>query len=328
MTNHDILSPGGDTLASVQLDELYLARMRQIEEEENRNVAGEGDIINNYTIDYNNAPNNTNFIDVVDNYNTNKTGSDSDSSDTMSESESSLSNEDEDVDLNREGIVRKSKSSRRSRRVYKLDEDENAYLLVYTKPIKPPTFSTIVTQWRFVLRVIQFLFACLSFIMICITALDVNYPSTVQTSSGINLYMFTSLSSIFIGLSCLIIYCYPRFFEIVPHRYKRISRVEVGFDVLLFGLYLSSSAALSAYGECPVRQAGNDTTGSCVTWNLCKGFGYASAALYFVSIVYGIADLSRHLWGIEKHGVMFARGTWVQKEKEKKKSKKNKKKNN
>ncbi|KAJ3339581.1 hypothetical protein HDU93_007998 [Gonapodya sp. JEL0774] len=76
--------------------------------------------------------------------------------------------------------------------LYKEDLEE---LLLFTKSVRPPTFFQTVREFRFIFRAIQFCVAIGSFICLSVASFDVNYPSTLIGTSGINFMCATSVSS-------------------------------------------------------------------------------------------------------------------------------------
>ncbi|RKO91878.1 hypothetical protein BDK51DRAFT_27139 [Blyttiomyces helicus] len=192
------------------------------------------------------------------------------------------------------------------------DESATERLLVFTRAVPLPRRMETVSEWRFLLRLTQMLFAGGAFASLSTASFNVNYTSAVLGVSGINLMCFTSISSIFASIACLIVYCFPAFLGIPPHRHPRFSRVEVAIDFLFLGLWIAAPTVLVVYGQCP-RHAFSTSPNSisCLPWNMCTAFGYAAVAAFLGTFTMGVRDLRKFgFFAQTASGTMFARGSW------------------
>ncbi|KAJ3138874.1 hypothetical protein HDU90_000779 [Geranomyces variabilis] len=159
----------------------------------------------------------------------------------------------------------------------------------------------------------QLFMAGAAFASLATASFNVNYTSAVLAKSGINLMSFVSISSLFVSFGCILVYCFPAFTGVPPHRHPRFSRVEVGLDLVYLGFWIAAPTVLVRYGNCP-RLTFSTSPGnvSCLPWNMCTAFGYAAAALFLGTLLMGIRDLIRFgLWHTGRgNGVMWARGSW------------------
>ncbi|KAJ3159407.1 hypothetical protein HDU86_001725 [Geranomyces michiganensis] len=187
------------------------------------------------------------------------------------------------------------------------------HLLLYTRAVPLPKRFETVTEYRFLMRMTQLFMAGAAFASLATASFNVNYTSAVLAKSGINLMSFVSISSLFVSFGCILVYCFPAFTGVPPHRHPRFSRVEVGLDLVYLGFWIAASTVLVRYGNCP-RLTFSTAPGdvSCLPWNMCTAFGYAAAALFLGTFVMGVRDLLRYgLWKTGRgNGVMWARGSW------------------
>lgn len=125
----------------------------------------------------------------------------------------------------------------------------------------------------------------------------------------------------------MVLYLYPSFLGVPPHRYWRFSRIEVTVDLLYIGFWIASSSTVALFNNCPrsllkIFTTNSDPTSaesiqaqSCLPWNMCFAFGYGTAALFFFTFVIGCRDLWFHGWfSANKHigtsTFQGARGNW------------------
>ncbi|KAJ3042693.1 hypothetical protein HDV00_006750 [Rhizophlyctis rosea] len=208
-------------------------------------------------------------------------------------------------------------------------------LLLYTRAVPLPKRVDTITEYRFLLRLTQTLIAAASFVSLVTSTFNVNYAPYVLATSGMNMMVLTSISSFFVSFCCILVYFFPSYLSIPPHRHPRFSRVEVSIDFLYILGWFGAASAMLYYRQCPrikgaIPAANNyDTTAfnlpgiindnkSCqVSWLMCIGFGYGCAVLFMTTFVMGLRDLWLHgFWGDEGNSVMFARGSWKEIEKE------------
>ncbi|KAI9090014.1 hypothetical protein DFS34DRAFT_654297 [Phlyctochytrium arcticum] len=187
------------------------------------------------------------------------------------------------------------------------------HLLLYTRAVPLPKRFETITEYRFLMRMTQLLLAGAAFASLATASFNVNYTSAVLAVSGINLMCFTSISSLFVSFGCILVYCFPAFIGVPPHRHPRFSRVEVAVDFVYLGFWTAAPSVLVWYGKCP-RLAFSTAADavSCLPWNMCTAFGYACAALFLGTLSMGLRDLKRYgFFGMGKgNGVMWARGSW------------------
>ncbi|KAI9005340.1 hypothetical protein BC832DRAFT_483427 [Gaertneriomyces semiglobifer] len=190
------------------------------------------------------------------------------------------------------------------------------HLLLYTRAVPLPRRFETITEYRFLMRMTQLLLAGAAFASLATASFNVNYTSAVLAVSGINLMCFTSISSIFVSIGCIIVYCFPAFIGVPPHRHPRFSRVEIGVDAIYVGFWIAAPSVLVWYGKCPrlAFSTQPDELASCLPWNMCTIFGYACAVLFMGTLVMGLRDIKKHgLWSSGRgNGVMWAKGTWAE----------------
>ncbi|KAI8919978.1 hypothetical protein DFJ77DRAFT_450690 [Powellomyces hirtus] len=195
----------------------------------------------------------------------------------------------------------------------RLPRKSATHLLLYTRAVPLPKRFETVTEYRFLMRMTQSFMAVAAFASLATASFNVNYTSAVLAVSGINLMTFTSISSLFVSFGCIIVYCFPAFIGVAPHRHPRFSRVEVAVDLVYLGFWLAAPSVLVWYGRCPrlTFSTAPDAI-SCLPWNMCTAFGFASAALFLGTFIMGFRDLARYgLWNTGRgNGVMWARGSW------------------
>ncbi|KAI8823447.1 uncharacterized protein EV422DRAFT_488151, partial [Fimicolochytrium jonesii] len=187
------------------------------------------------------------------------------------------------------------------------------HLLLYTRAVPLPKRLETATEYRFLMRLTQMFMAGAAFASLATASFNVNYTSSVLAVSGINLMCFTSISSLFVSFGSILVYCFPAFIGVPPHRHPRFSRVEVGVDILYFGFWVAAPIVLLKYGRCPRLTFGlSPESISCLPWSMCTAFGFACAALFLGTVVMGIRDLKRYgVWNAGRgNGVMWARGSW------------------
>ncbi|KAJ3012677.1 hypothetical protein HKX48_006165 [Thoreauomyces humboldtii] len=190
------------------------------------------------------------------------------------------------------------------------------HLLLYTRAVPLPKRFETVTEYRFLMRMTQLFMAAAAFASLATASFNVDYTSSVLAVSGINLMSFTSITSIFVSFGCILVYCFPAFTGVPPHRHPRFSRVEVMVDLVYLGFWTAAASVLVWYGSqvrCPrFSFAPNPEAVSCLPWNMCTAFGFASAALFLGTLVMGVRDLARYgLFSTGRgNGVMWARGSW------------------
>ncbi|KNC95966.1 uncharacterized protein SPPG_08571 [Spizellomyces punctatus DAOM BR117] len=201
----------------------------------------------------------------------------------------------------------------RSSRPEMLPRKSGTHLLLYTRAVPLPKRFETITEYRFLMRMTQLLLAGAAFASLATASFNVNYTSAVLAVSGINLMCFTSISSIFVSFGCILVYCFPAFIGVPPHRHPRFSRVEVAVDLVYVGFWIAAPSVLVWYGKCPrlAFSTAPDAV-SCLPWNMCTAFGYACAALFLGTLTMGVRDLKRFgFWDLGRgNGVMWARGSW------------------
>ncbi|KAH6564454.1 hypothetical protein BASA60_010323 [Batrachochytrium salamandrivorans] len=194
------------------------------------------------------------------------------------------------------------------------------HFLIYTKAVRHPKLLNIIREKRFILR-----FSTSAFVGMSITSFWNSYTSSTESGSGLNAMCFTSITSMFVSLCCMLLYAFPAFLGIPPHRHWCFSGVEIFIDAVLAMLWLGASTRLAVYARCPenmfgVAPNGSNTTylvdistSNCFAWPFSISTGFCCLILYLVTFTMGIRDWKRqiHAKAIEKYShVMFARGNW------------------
>ncbi|TPX58184.1 hypothetical protein PhCBS80983_g03319 [Powellomyces hirtus] len=195
----------------------------------------------------------------------------------------------------------------------RLPRKSATHLLLYTRAVPLPKRFETITEYRFLMRMTQIFMAGAAFASLATASFNVNYTSAVLAVSGINFMTFTSISSLFVSFGCILVYCFPAFVGVAPHRHPRFSRVEVVVDLVYLGCWLAAPSLLVWYGRCPrlTFSTAPDAI-SCLPWNMCTAFGFAAAALFLGTALMGLKDLGRYgLFSTGRgNGVMWARGSW------------------
>jgi hypothetical protein len=119
------------------------------------------------------------------------------------------------------------------------------------------------------------------------------------------------LSKKLIAYSFLIVYLFPNYLDIPPHRHPRVSITEVSLDMLLVGLWIASSTVLLKFGKCTSKPS---YLQACPEWIPSMTVGYFATLMFFMSSILGIKDLTDQAntdapFQTKDH-VMFARGSW------------------
>ncbi|KAH6602559.1 hypothetical protein BASA61_001016 [Batrachochytrium salamandrivorans] len=199
------------------------------------------------------------------------------------------------------------------------------HFLIYTKAVRHPKLLNIIREKRFILRFLQVCLAACAFVGMSITSFWNSYTSSTESGSGLNAMCFTSITSMFVSLCCMLLYAFPAFLGIPPHRHWCFSGVEIFIDAVLAMLWLGASTRLAVYARCPenmfgVAPNGSNTTylvdistSNCFAWPFSISTGFCCLILYLVTFTMGIRDWKRqiHAKAIEKYShVMFARGNW------------------
>ncbi|KXS16789.1 hypothetical protein M427DRAFT_55126 [Gonapodya prolifera JEL478] len=201
--------------------------------------------------------------------------------------------------------------------LYKEDLDK---LLIFTKSIPPPNPLATMRELRFVFRAVQLCVAIGSFISLSLSSFDVNYPSTLIGTSGINFMCATSVSSMMVSISCMFLYLFPHLLGIPPVRHPRFSRVEVATDLFWIAFWIAASTVGAVFGNCPRKFFDPITkdNNSCVPWNLSMILGYLTAVMFAVTFTMGVVDLKKYGWGYatgkfsaNEGWVGWARGSWA-----------------
>ncbi|KAJ3315743.1 hypothetical protein HDU76_002129 [Blyttiomyces sp. JEL0837] len=179
----------------------------------------------------------------------------------------------------------------------------------YTKQTPLPRWIDTAREIRFVLRVLQICFAIGAFASLAVTIFKSNFKSSILALGGVNMMCFTSISSTCVSAACIVVYLFPAYMGIAPHRHYRMSRVELGIDILWLGNWLGASAALSTFGNACPQELYPDKP--CIPWDVSLSFGYAAAVSFFVTSLMGFVDLKAHGWGFDiEDRPVGARGGW------------------
>jgi hypothetical protein len=117
----------------------------------------------------------------------------------------------------------------------------------------------------------------------------------------------------------MFVYGFPAILGIPPHRYKKTSRVELAFDILLTGGWISAATRVMIYSRCPAQirldsirgiiQYIDHSTEFCPALVITVCLGYISGLFYFMKIIQGLKNNEEKVKKVGKN-IMFARGNW------------------
>ena len=111
------------------------------------------------------------------------------------------------------------------------------------------------------------------------------------------------------ALTFIIVQLYPQYLNVPPDRHLRFSKTEMSFDLVLMGLWFSSSTGLLLMGDL----CSFDKSQNCIFIYSSTGLGYFASLLFAGTMIIGIRDTIENKNGLvlnSKDHIMFARGNW------------------
>ncbi|TPX50276.1 hypothetical protein SeMB42_g01404 [Synchytrium endobioticum] len=183
---------------------------------------------------------------------------------------------------------------------------------LFTRAVPPPALWTTLQETRLRLRMLQFLAATVAFASLAASVYGPPFTSSPIGGSGMTFMVAVSLSSMIISASCILLYLFPSFLNIPPHRHPRFSRVEVTTDFVYVCLWTAASLSMAVSGRCPpTSSVGYLVSSICFPWNFSMAFGFVGALL--VGMTYGMGVFDMRKYGHRNtHGrPTFSRQTWT-----------------
>ena len=165
----------------------------------------------------------------------------------------------------------------------------------------------------------------MSFVSLGYTAFNTSYTTVLLTASGISFYVFANCLALvintdqFIPVANLFLYSFPLFLDIRPHRYHRVSKVEITFDVIMIIIWVVAATQLAAFAKCPSQSVTittvfdiiDNSTRYCPTLVTTITGGYLSCAFFMIRLVDSIQlEIVEERIGRTVSNTMFARGCW------------------
>lgn len=194
--------------------------------------------------------------------------------------------------------------------------NEASSYILYTRSVPIPTKRETVLDRRLLLRLAQVMTSLGPLFAVVFQNMDIDDNMKKTLFREMEFVWSTSVFCIFYSVCCMFVYFLPSKFGIPPHRHKRISPVEIMFDVLFTIVWFITSIismvnVKGGYNSSDnTYEDENDSFLANENWLVCTTCGYVLTSLHLITVILGALDLRKYGPRFDPNTRTYAKCSW------------------